>query len=229
MKAVQTLNQYNLYSYLLHRLVSLISGYRFLKITSHLTGFMTVYLITFSVLYNLSDLSVALLLGISGCAGAAAGFITVLIRPLALISLALQASGLVGCLILMTISYLFEDVTLTQLGCTMTACSVLLVILSLQPCVCKAMVIANTSVISGGLALCVLDAYINKLRIIIHIISLMRFKRETGICEKSWALVSVWLLLTLSGVLLQTMFTARGVKYDHGESVCNIHFEALVF
>lgn len=201
-----------------------ITGYRFLKVTSHLTGFLTVYLTILCVLYTQSELSIVLLLGISSCTGAAAGFISVLLRPVALVSLALQTSAMIACLILTLSSNVIGKITLTQIGCTMATIPILLVVPSLHPCACKSMVIVNTSVVSGALALTFLDVYVNRLRIITHVVSIMTLNEDQGLCVKSWALMSVWLMLALSGILFQTMFTARGVRHHHGEYRLNYCF-----
>lgn len=190
-----------------------------MKVTSYLTGFLTAYLTSFLLLYGLTDLSLPLLLGIPGCVGASAGFVTVILRPIAFLLLAFQASAAIGCLIVTILSALVGTVTLTQLCCIMAVSLTVLVILSLWPCACKNMVIVNTAVISGVLALCFLDAYINMLRIVSYVASVLTlyYEDDEEICDTSWALMAVWPLLTLSGITLQIMFTARGVKHSHGK------------
>lgn len=79
---------------LLHQ--SFITSYRFLKVTSHLTGILMVYSSIFSLLYNQSELNIELYWYYT-CTGAPAGFTTPLKTPVALLFLVSQNS--VTCMI----------------------------------------------------------------------------------------------------------------------------------
>ena len=149
---------------LLHQ--SFITSYRFLKVTSHLTGILMVYLSIFSLLYNQSELNIELYWYYT-CTGAPAGFTTPLMTPVALLFLVSQnpVTCLIECLTLTLSSLVVVEKNLFSRFLTMATIPIMLMVPSLHPCACKSTVIVNASVISGPLALIFLDVYISKLRI----------------------------------------------------------------
>ena len=140
-----------------------ITSYRLLKVTSHLTGFLMVFLSIFCILYNQSELNIELL-RLYWCSSwihhtandACGSVVSCLSKPCYMYDRVFNTDFI--------ITWRRKNNIVSRF-LTMATIPIMLMVPILHPCACKSMVIVNASVIGEPLALIYLDVYISKLRI----------------------------------------------------------------
>jgi len=209
-----------MHSSLLLFLTYILVGYRWITVSRFLSGLFTGFLTTNLLLHYLTELNLPILLCLSASVGIAAGFITFQIHLLALVLLSSQAGGLLACSCLLLPQYFYGYVSAAVMFITLISWSLCQTLISAVPLFHKPMYILNTSIIGASLILVFFDTYFHNSQILNHIysfLSLTIVQSDYAFCKYSVALFSMWFLVSLSALVLQSLFTARKIHHSAGE------------
>ena len=184
------------------------------------------FFLSYTLLGYYSGLTLPILICTAAGVGFASGFITLLLKPVALVLLAVLSGELSAYVHLLLMAQLWKTQSSLVVYAILIGWPVLVGTISIIPFFYKPMIIFNTSMIGGGLVMSFLDIYLNKIYFTYYLHSILKavsLKETPEICAVSWALFAAWPLVTLSGIALQATFTARSVNHHIGKHLTTVY------
>lgn len=194
-------------------------GYRCFKAVMFLTGLMFGSVVIFMLCYKErvldSQLSVEASVGIGLGIGTLCGLVTMLVRSVGLFMVGLLLGLLLGIASLVVMEEFYHPKTVwVPLG-VLLGSGTLFAVLTLQWQRC--FVTLSTAVFGSAVITVTVDYFVELSALVRYIYERLKVAPKRPVCWFTWAILGVWPVLALLGVLIQWKVTAEG--YSHTELV----------
>ena len=216
---VQQIYNLNLSRGLYYEFLTLV-GYRLLRASTYLSGVIAGFLVAYIIFLEFSHLAYPLMLCISGSIAVSFGFVTMLLEPVAVIILSLQSGVCIGSLSGVILYGLLHTISGWIFYIMVVIPAISITLLSLPDRLQKQLIIFNTSMTSASLIATFIDNFLFNGATLTYLYTLFKSINMSAPCTSSWVFAGVCVTSTTLGVLIQSLFTARGVVHHKGESSC---------
>lgn len=209
-----------LYIHQFHNLHFYLVGYRLLAFSSYVGGVLFGFIFSYLILLEVTTLKYLLIICIAGSVAVITGFFTMQIPYLGLVVFAILSGVSLAALQLILFHYIWTICTNILTGCLICIMGVMVVTLSIPKLMIKPMAIFNTSIVSGAVVAVFLDRLLHHSALLTHMRQVILTCHVDQHIDK---MTYYWLILcsvpatSLLSILLQSLFTARGVKHELGE------------
>lgn len=223
-----------MYFIMVMRLMTMIiyvAGYRLLRVSTYISGVLAGFILSHMIFLEFSHLAYPLMLCITGSIAVSFGFVTMLVEPVAVICLALQSGVCIGSLKGLILHSSVMNTPIWTFYLLVAISTVTVILLTLPFRLQKSLIIFNTTVTGAALIATFIDNFLFNNATLVYVYSMFKSVDQPAPCISGWVFIGVCLTATVTGLLVQSLFTGRGVTHHKGKipANCKANYSAIPY